>query len=192
VAGAVAEEIVAVYRRPGISRAWVNNGGDIALHLAGGAAVTVGLVADISAPALDGTLHVGSDDPVRGIATSGWRGRSQSLGIADSVTVLAATAAAADAAATLIANAVNVADARIQRRPARELNDDSDLGDRLVTVFVPMLEPGLARQALLAGREAALGFRDRGLIHDAVLVCQGQALVLGGPEPVHAPLLLAA
>ena len=28
------------------------------------------------------------DDPVRGIATSGWRGRSFSLGIADAVTVL--------------------------------------------------------------------------------------------------------
>ena len=45
---------------------------------------------------------------MRGIATSGWRGRSFSLGIADAVTVLAATAAEADAAATVIANAVDL------------------------------------------------------------------------------------
>jgi ApbE superfamily uncharacterized protein (UPF0280 family) len=54
--------------------------------------------------------------PVRGIATSGWRGRSFSLGIADSVTVLARTAAQADAAATVIANAVDADDVRIRRR----------------------------------------------------------------------------
>ena len=34
--------------------------------------------------------------PHRGVATSGWRGRSHSLGIADSVTVVARNAAAAD------------------------------------------------------------------------------------------------
>ena len=46
------------------------------------------------------TGWIGADQPVGGIATSGWRGRSQSLGIADAVTVLADTAARADAAAT--------------------------------------------------------------------------------------------
>ena len=68
---------------------------------------------------------------MRGVATSGWRGRSFSLGIADAVTVLAATAAAADAAATIIANAVDLpGHPAIARRPASELEDDSDLGDR--------------------------------------------------------------
>ena len=71
---------------------------------------------------------------MRGIATSGWRGRSFSLGIADSGTVIAASAAAADAAATLIANAVKSSIRRIVRRRANELEDDSDLGDLLVTV----------------------------------------------------------
>ena len=37
VAGAVAQELIACYHRPGIERAWINNGGDIALHLAAGA-----------------------------------------------------------------------------------------------------------------------------------------------------------
>ncbi len=67
----------------------------------------------------DGQFELRADQPVRGVATSGWRGRSFSLGIADSVTVLAATAAQADAAATVIANAVDVADAGIQRAGRR-------------------------------------------------------------------------
>jgi ApbE superfamily uncharacterized protein (UPF0280 family) len=56
------------------------------------------------------------DRPVRGLATSGWGGRSFSLGIADSVTVLARCAAAADAAATVVANAVDAEHPAIERR----------------------------------------------------------------------------
>jgi len=182
VAGAVAQELIAYYERPGVNRAWVNNGGDIALHLAPGESVRVGLFADLarfdaskSTQALrtDGGFSVHSSLPVRGIATSGWRGRSFSLGIADSVTVLARTAARADAAATIIANAVNVADDRIQRRPARELKDDSDLGDLAVTVDVPALGEATAQQALRAGLLRARQLQAADLIWSAVLVCQG-------------------
>ena len=59
-----------------------------------------------------GTIRIRHGDGVGGIATSGARGRSFSLGIADSVTVLAEDAATADAAATLIANAVDCDDRR--------------------------------------------------------------------------------
>ena len=92
-----------------MARAWVNNGGDIALHLAPDQSVRVGLYADLARLQvqelmqglnLDGAFEVTHAMPVRGVATSGWRGRSFSLGIADSVTVLAATAAQADAAAS--------------------------------------------------------------------------------------------
>jgi hypothetical protein len=198
VAGAVAEEIARCYERPGITRAWVNNGGDIALVLAAGSSAGIGLVADIARrrsatnPCLDARLVVRHADPVRGIATSGWRGRSQSLGIADAVTVLAATAAEADAAATLIANAVNVDDVRIGRRPAREVKDDSDLGERLVTVAVPPLPSPLVQRALRAGRERALSLRSLGLIHDAALMLQGQALMLESPaHPLQSQLAAA-
>jgi ApbE superfamily uncharacterized protein (UPF0280 family) len=114
--------------------------------------------------------------PVRGVATSGWRGRSFSMGIADSVTVLARTAAQADAAATFIANAVNVNDARVQRAPAASLKDDSDLGQRLVTTGVPPLAPALVLQALQAGLATARSLQNKGLIYSALLVCQQQAL----------------
>ncbi len=183
VAGAVAEELIDCYQRPGITRAWVNNGGDIALHLTPKTQVQIGLVSDLaqamrSSPArdlaLDGQLEIRHDTPVRGIATSGWRGRSHSLGIADSVTVLARTAAQADAAATMIANAVNIEDPRIERRPARTLRDQADLGDRLVTVHVPTLSREQIALALQRGCTLAREFANRGLIHSALLACQGQ------------------
>jgi ApbE superfamily uncharacterized protein (UPF0280 family) len=142
----------------------------------------VGLVADIAKrrTALDGGFVIDSQDPVRGVATSGWRGRSHSLGIADAVTVLATTAAQADAAATVIANAVNPVepDERlgIERAPASSLKDDSDLGERLVTVQVPALPAGVVAEALRRGARIAAQLREAGLIHAAVLSCQGQTL----------------
>ncbi len=185
VAGSVAQEIIACYQRPGIARAWVNNGGDIAMHLTPGQSLKVGLYADIARLdvaqlqdqlLLDGQFSVEAAMPVRGVATSGWRGRSFSMGIADSVTVLARTAAQADAAATVIANAVNVDDARVQRAPAASLKDDSDLGQRLVTTGVPPLPPALVLQALQAGLATARALQSEGLIDSALLVCQQQAL----------------
>jgi ApbE superfamily uncharacterized protein (UPF0280 family) len=107
------------------------------------------------------------------VATSGWRGRSQSLGIADSVTVLAATAAQADAAATVVANAVNLDDARIQRASASSLRDDTDLGERLVTVAVPLLPTAAVQQALQAGLQVARQLQAQGLLQAALLACQG-------------------
>jgi len=195
VAGAVADEILAAYRRPGIARAWVNNGGDIALHLADGESVCIGLFADLArvAPvsgavpgngaglALDGRFEIDSSMPVRGIATSGWRGRSFSLGIADSVTVLAGTAAQADAAATIVANAVTVDDPLIVRRPACELRDDTDLGGLPVVVEVPALASQSIERALRNGALRARKLHDQGLLDAAVLVCQGRAASVGSP-----------
>jgi len=193
VAGAVAEEVLSAYTRAGLRRAYVNNGGDIALHLAPNAEWRVGLVADIARRemALDGRFTVRGTDPVRGLATSGWRGRSHSMGIADAVTVLASTAAAADAAATVIANAVDAADTRIERAPASSLRDDSDLGERLVTVNVPALPAPLVAEALRSGVAVAQHLQRLGLIHAAVLACQGQFQSVQ-PTNAHIALPLAA
>ena len=188
VAGAVAQELIGCYWRAGVQRAFVNNGGDIALHLAPGQSVRVGLYADLArldagqlrhGIVIDGAIDVTHAMPVRGVATSGWRGRSFSLGIADSVTVLAATAAMADAAATVIANAVDVADPRIVRRPACELKDDSDLGALPVTVEVPRLDAARVRTALQRGLDQAHSLQASGLIEACALVCQGLMMRTG-------------
>lgn len=176
VAGSVAQELVGHFQLPGVQRAYVNNGGDIALHLAPGEAFEIGLVMDPrhAVPGIDGRFRIDAASGVRGIATSGWRGRSLSLGIADSVTVLAETAAQADAAATMLGNAVNVDDARIVRAAANSVRDDSDLGHLLVTLGVPALPApqvalALASGAALAGREIGAG-----RIVAAALCLQGQ------------------
>ncbi|WP_339027049.1 UPF0280 family protein [Bradyrhizobium symbiodeficiens] len=181
VAGSVAEEILgAMLGAATLDRVYVNNGGDIALHLANAEHFSVGLM---DRPDRDGvmrTMRVDSDDPVRGIATSGRRGRSFSLGIADAVTVLAATASQADAAATVIANAVDLSGhPAIIRMPANELQPDSDLGERLVTRNVGVLLQNEIAMALECGAECARQLFDRGLIEGAVLQLCGDMLVIG-------------
>ncbi|MGL4312629.1 MAG: UPF0280 family protein, partial [Sphingomonas sp.] len=92
VAGSVAEEILgAMLAAARLQRAYVNNGGDIALHLADGEHFTVGLMDRPDRQGLLRAMTIEADDPVRGVATSGRHGRSFSLGIADAVTVLART-----------------------------------------------------------------------------------------------------
>ena len=174
VAGAVAEEILAALTGPGIRRAHANNGGDIALWLGPGESLTCALAAS----PMD-RVTIRATDPVRGIASSGWRGRSFSLGIADAVTVVARTAAMSDAAATMLANEVDLDHPGIQRRPAREVQCDSDLGDRLVTVAVPPLAPWDRAKALDRGLRAAEAFRAQGLIEGAALFLQGERRTTG-------------
>jgi hypothetical protein len=176
VAGAVADEVLAamVAGCP-LEKAYVNDGGDIAWHLAPGKRLRAGIVANQDMPAIDGTALLEHAMPARGMATSGWRGRSCSLGIADAVTALAASAAEADAAATLIANAVDCAHPSIARTRARLLRDDTDLGDLAVTVAVGPLPAHLVALALDRGVACAKVMSEAGLIFAASLALQGQS-----------------
>lgn len=190
VAGAVAEEILRLFVRDGITRAYANNGGDIALHLDRGESLTCAIAARPHQPHhLPDRVTIRHADPVRGIATSGWRGRSHSLGIADAVTVLARSAPMADAAATMIANAVDLpGHPGITRRPASDLAPDSDLGHRLVTTAVCTIGRQEAVMALCAGEAAARAFRTQGLIEAAALFLHPEhrtvgPLALSVPEP---------
>jgi uncharacterized protein len=190
VAGAVADAVLAALMKGRrLDKAYVNNGGDIALYLAPGQSLTTGLVTLGERPSLDGFSRIEAASPVRGIATSGWRGRSFSMGIADSVTVLARTGAVADAAATLIANAVDVDDPAIRREPAVHLAPDSDLGGRVVTVGVGPLPPAKIERALDRGVARARSMRRRGLIVDALIALQGQTRTLDGGKCGRAMML---
>jgi uncharacterized protein len=181
VAGSVAEEILAAMMGAAVlDRAYVNDGGDIAVHIGAGEEFIVGMVEGPERASLFGTVRLGATDPVRGIATSGWRGRSFSLGIADAVTVLAESASAADAAATVIANAVNLpGHPAIVRAPACEIAPDSDLGGLLVTRNVGQLSQAEVELALNGGAAMALSLVDRGLIVAAALNLQGETRVVG-------------
>jgi uncharacterized protein len=187
VAGAVAEEILeAMTSSAKLSRAYVNDGGDIALHLAPSEKFVVGMLERPDRPSLFGTTTIDFEKPIRGIATSGWRGRSFSLGIADAVTVLADTAAMADAAATIIANAVDLpGNAKIGRVRACDLAPDSDLGERLVTQSVGQLSSHEICEALAAGERVAESLRLVGLIRAAALNLQGEVRVVGAETGSH-------
>jgi ApbE superfamily uncharacterized protein (UPF0280 family) len=180
VAGAVAEEILgAMLDAARLERSYVNNGGDIALHLSHGEHFTVGLMDRPDRHGLMRTVIVDADDPTRGVATSGRRGRSFSLGIADAVTVLARTASQADAAATIIANAVDLpGHPAIVRCPAHDLQPDSDLGARLVTRDVGELTGHEIEDALESGVACARKLLAAGLIDGAALRLQGETVVV--------------
>ena len=190
VAGAGADAVLAALAAAGgIDKAYVNNGGDVAFHLGPGHSMTAAI-----ASTTGGQANINYKDAARGVATSGWRGRSHSLGIADSVTVLAQNAAMADAAATLITNAVDLPDhSAIIRKPACDLFDDSDLGTRPVTVAVgPLTEEEIAR-ALHRGLRRAEQFRASGLICAASLSLGAQQVLTRDmhiltpePEPIDA------
>ena len=182
VAGSVADHVLAVMcAAASLDRAYVNNGGDIAIYLKGTTTFTVGVVGDLAAPGIDAKIIIGRADRIGGIATSGWRGRSQSLGIADAVTVLARSAAAADAAATMIANAVDVDDTAILRRPAHEIKDDSDLGSIAVTVGVGCLSDAQRSRAVANGVGRAQECLTKNLIVAAYIQLQGATAVVGLP-----------
>jgi len=181
VAGSVAEEILgAMLETARLDRAYVNNGGDIALHLTGTEQFAVGLMDRPDRRGVMQTISIEADDLARGIATSGRHGRSFSLGIADAVTVLAKTASQADAAATVIANAVDLpGHPGIVRLPANELQPDSDLGARLVTRAVGPLGDGEIDDALSAGVGRAQQLLAAGLIEGAALRLLGETAVVG-------------
>jgi uncharacterized protein len=181
VAGSVAEEILAAMTDSArLARAYVNNGGDIALHLADDEQFTVGLADRLDAPGLLRTMTIHADDRTRGVATSGYHGRSFSLGIADAVTILARTAPEADAAATIVANAVDLpGHPAIVRCPARDLQPDSDLGALPVTRDVGELSRHEIDGALAAGAISARKLLAAGLIEGAALRLKGELIVVG-------------
>jgi len=179
VAGAVADEVLsAMTDAADLSKAYVNNGGDTAFHLAPGEKITAALATDNGQ--LPGRIDIAATDPFRGVATSGWRGRSHSLGIADSISVVAQTAAAADVAATLIANAVDLpGHAAIERAPAVELSPDSDLGAQLVTTGVGRLLSVDIDAALDAGAAYARSLGSTNRIAGALLMLASETRQVG-------------
>ncbi|MCP5037465.1 MAG: UPF0280 family protein [Rhodobacteraceae bacterium] len=192
VAGAVADEVLTTMcTDTNLDKAYVNNGGDIAIHLNPDNTFKIGVIADPRSGKLVTRAAIHGKSPIRGIATSGRHGRSHSLGIADGVTVFAGNSAIADAAATIIANAVDLpGNPAVTRQPANELSPDSDLGSQLVTISVGQLSKAEFTTALDAGVEIASRYCKNGTIRAAFLSLQGYERIVGWPidQPtLHAP-----
>lgn len=179
VAGAVADEVLdAITASAPLRRAIVNNGGDIAVHLEPGTEASVALC-DLNGAAI-GTVRIRAEDGIGGIATSGRGGRSLATGIADSVTVLAASGAEADAAATALLGYVDLpGHPAVQRAPASTLQPDSDLADRLVVTAVGGLTEAEKRKALQPGLDAAEVLAEIDIIREAAFILQGNTAHAG-------------
>ncbi len=96
--------------------------------------------------------------------------------------MLAEDAARADASATIIANAVDLPHhPAIRRRPASDLQPDSDLGERLVTVAVGPLSDDEIADALSHGARTATHLMACGLIAGAALHLAGRTMTIGNP-----------
>jgi len=175
VAGAIADAVLkAMLAGRNLQKLYVNNGGDIALYLQRDAGFIAGIIDDLDHPELNADIHISAADNVGGVATSGWRGRSLSAGVADAVTVLADSAALADVAATLIAGDVKIDDPAIEQAPASSIDENTDLGDMLVTVGVGALSLHARNGALENGLKTARHFMAQGLIKGAYLSLQGE------------------
>jgi len=182
VAGAVADEVADFALGLGADRVVVNNGGDIAVRLAPGQSLRVGVRPpereEGEASPLMGRLNLRGGDGIGGVASSGWQGRSHSSGVADLVTVWAGNATLADAAATALGNAAQAQGPELESAPARELDPDSGLGDQRITTKVGSM-PGEQRLAALRGaREVAQRLHGQGLITGCLVLVQGEALLL--------------
>ena len=196
VAGAVADHVLSqmIVNRT-LERALVNNGGDIAVFMSEGASVKVGICTDpeihnhhtnSARQANKSIITLAPAQGVGGVATSGWQGRSHSLGIADAVTVLADSAACADAAATLIANAVDIpGSTKVIRTPAKTLEADSDLRERLVTIMVTPLDIDEKNRALLAGEKRAQKLISSTGVRACFIHLQGESRVIGDVPITH-------
>ncbi|MBI5523162.1 MAG: hypothetical protein HY910_11065 [Desulfarculus sp.] len=154
VAGAVAGQVAQAAWNLGADKVVVNNGGDLALRLALGRRLLVGLPLFPGGP-LGHQLSLRGGDGVGGVATSGWPGRSFSPGVAEQVAVWGADGALADAAATVLAGACRVDSPRVTRVPARELDPNTDVPEFMVTTHVDALSDDEAAQALAGGEALA-------------------------------------
>ncbi len=182
VAGTIADAVADRLATMGMHRAVVNNGGDIAVRLAGGQSVRVGLRSAIDAPGIAWVLTLDDRASDWGVATSGLGGRSFTRGIASAVTVVAERTAVADAAATAVANACNVEDENIMRRPAEALDPDTDIAGLTVTVRVGPIHPARQRRALARAAENAEALCEAGLIRGAVISLGRLSATVGGIE----------
>jgi uncharacterized protein len=182
VAGSVADAVGERLAKDGFDFLIVNNGGDIAVFNPSGRDVRIA-VGDVEKDVAVRYVLAVRGVTRFGIATSGFGGRSFTLGLADMVTVIADSAAVADAAATYVCNQTYVESDRVTRQAAREIDPETDIPDELVTVTRGDLPRNVVFEALRRGLDSAEHLKMNGVVRDAVLVLGREmaTTIRGGP-----------
>ncbi|MFH1117183.1 MAG: hypothetical protein V1792_24965 [Pseudomonadota bacterium] len=175
IAGATADFLAGL----GMTRVLVNNGGDLALRLERDERVFVGIRPDVQGTALSHRVLITPETGIRGVATSGFGGRSFTRGTASAAVVLSADAAWADAAATAVGNATYVETRAVQRMRADLQYPDTDLKGVEVTVSVGELSEAVIKTALGQGIEKAEELVERDVIWGACIFVKGRMMSTG-------------
>ncbi len=188
VAGTIADAVADWLVDQKMDRVIVDNGGDIALRLEAGETATVGIRPQIDNLLVSHVLHLDAGQPSWGVTTSGVGGRSLTRGIASAVTVVAANASVADAAATAIGNACLVEDGGIVQSPAERLDPNTDLAGLLVTTKVGKLLPGKVLKAIENARQKAELLSQRKIILGAYIALQNMFAISDGLKSYISPV----
>jgi len=145
----------------------VNNGGDVAVRLAEGQTMRLGILPDLGGQ-ITQVVTLSGGSGIGGVCTSGLGGRSLTRGIANSVTVFSARCALADACATHIANCSCIESPRVHSCLAGELERESDIADLSVVYRVdPLLEEEIQRGLLQVREEMERQLSKGNLLYDA-------------------------
>jgi hypothetical protein len=188
VAGTIADAVADWLLERGLTRIIVDNGGDIAIRLARGETATVGVRPQVTSPLISHVIHLDSGRSTWGVTTSGMGGRSFTRGIASAVTVLAADASVADAAATAVANACFVEDKGIIQLPAENIDPNSDLAGINVTTEVGSLSTDKISIALNAARRKAEYLSQKDVIIGAFITLDNVIVISKGMRPYVLPV----
>jgi ApbE superfamily uncharacterized protein (UPF0280 family) len=183
VAGTIADAVADWLFERGATRVIVENGGDIAIRLKAGETTTVGVRPQVNSRHISHVIRLDGSQPSWGVTTSGFGGRSLTRGIASAVTVLAANASVADAAATAIGNACFVEDGTVVQQPAESLDSSTDLAGLLVTTEVGELVPGTVLKAIESARQKAELLAQQKIIYGAFIALQNIFAISDGLKP---------
>lgn len=186
VAGSIAQVALEAGMHVGVGTMVVENGGDIALVVAPGDSVRIGVAESIGRRRPTHVVTIDSSSGIGGICTSGLGGRSFTRGVAEAAVAVSHTAALADACATVIGNATYVAHPAVEQRRARDLDPATDIPDLLVTTRVGSLPDDVVsrslEQAVSVARQLIVG----GTIQGAVVRVCGRAVLL--PPKIAEPV----
>jgi len=188
VAGTIADAVADWLFERGLTRVIVDNGGDIAVRLAEGEKITVGVRPHVASPLISHVIRLDSSRSAWGVTTSGMGGRSFTRGIASAVTVLADNASLADAAATAVANSCFVADKGILQLPAEKIDPNSDLRSTLITAEVGRLSSEKILAAINNARQKADEFSQKGIIVGAFIALAGVYAMTNGMKKYAMPV----
>jgi len=188
VAGTFADIVADYLAENGATKVIVNNGGDIAVRLESGESTVIGIAPRSGGASPTHFIRLDSNSKVGGVTTSGFGGRSLTLGVADATVAVACNASVADACSTLIANHTYVVCPQVQRRLACEIDPQSDIADMWVTTQVNNLPEWAVDEALASGISKAIDLIEEKVLSGSVVFVGGKMAVW--PEGLIRPIAI--